>query len=335
MREINRNVLRAVAVAFAVGTLGVSVGGQQATPRQQPGAEVALYAPEQHDLYDGHFVLTAQRLYMVGTLNDPPGWNHIGNDASSASPVEGTVEIDVNEAENTGRFVARMSIPEGNLVLEFDRFHEFNPCQDGGVAAYIYEHGDSGCGDTNWPKTFIYLAGMGLRSCDAEQRAVVPRIPDALHGHAGDPKPPDPARELPVARQDVTRRRGEPRRPTGGLLHSQSGNRRTEQPDPARIRPLLRDGSHVEVRVSAFSWSAVIQRPADGTVKLALNGQAPGRCGDDSALRSKHTSPHATRRRPGCATSDDGRFAGDDDRYETDSTRCHVPTEIVAHVRQR
>ena len=162
MREINRNVLRAVAVAFAVGTLGVSVGGQQATLRQQPGAEVALYAPEQHDLYDGHFVLTAQRLYMVGTLNDPPGWNHIGNDASSASPVEGTVEIDVNEAENTGRFVARMSIPEGDLVLEFDRFHEFNPCQDGGVAAYIYEHGDSGCGDTNWPKTFIYLAGWGF-----------------------------------------------------------------------------------------------------------------------------------------------------------------------------
>ncbi len=31
-----------------------------------------------------------------------------------------------------------------------------------GVAAYIYEHGDSGCGDTNWPKTFIYLAGWGF-----------------------------------------------------------------------------------------------------------------------------------------------------------------------------
>ena len=45
--------------------------------------------------------------------------------------------------------------------MEIDRFHEFSPCQDGGVAAYIYEHGDSGCGDTNWPKTFIYIAGWG------------------------------------------------------------------------------------------------------------------------------------------------------------------------------
>lgn len=29
------------------------------------------------------------------------------------------------------------------------------------MAAFIYEHGDSGCGDTNWPKTFIYVAGWG------------------------------------------------------------------------------------------------------------------------------------------------------------------------------
>ncbi len=85
----------------------------------------------------------------------------MGNDASNVHQVEGNVEIAVDEIKNVGRFIARLKIPEGDLVLEFDRFHEFNPCQDGGVAAYIYEHGDSGCGDTNWPKTFIYLAGWG------------------------------------------------------------------------------------------------------------------------------------------------------------------------------
>ena len=133
----------------------------QSTPRRQPGAEITLYAPEKHDLYDGHFVLSARRIYQVGRLNEPPGWNHMGNDASNIQPVEGTVEIDVNEIENTGKFVARLKVPAGDLVLEFDRFHEFNPCQDGGVATYLYEHGDSGCGDTNWPKTFIYVAGWG------------------------------------------------------------------------------------------------------------------------------------------------------------------------------
>jgi hypothetical protein len=135
---------------------------KQATPRQQPGAEITLYAPEKHDLYDGHFILSAARLYQVGRLNDPPGWNHMSNDGANVHPVEGTVEIDVNEREDTGSFTARLKVPEGDLLLEFDRFHQFSPCQDGGVAAYIYEHGDSGCGDTNWPKTFIYLAGWGF-----------------------------------------------------------------------------------------------------------------------------------------------------------------------------
>ena len=70
---------------------------QQATPRKQPGAEIALYAPEQHDLYDGHFQLSAGRLYQVGRLNDSPGWEHMGNDASNVHQVAGTVEIAVDE----------------------------------------------------------------------------------------------------------------------------------------------------------------------------------------------------------------------------------------------
>ncbi len=136
--------------------------GVQSGARQQPGAEITLYAPEKHDLYDGRFVLGASRIYQVGGLDDAPGWDHIGNDGKSARLVTGSVEIDVDERANTGSFVARLQVPEGELVIESTRFHEFSPCQDGGVAAYLYEHGDSGCGDTNWPKTFIWLAGWGF-----------------------------------------------------------------------------------------------------------------------------------------------------------------------------
>ena len=155
-----------VSVAVLMVTLMASLTdtrliGQQATPRRQPGADITLYAPEQHDLYDGHFVLSAGRVYMAGKLDDGHGWNHMANDGSTIHAVGGTLDIDVNEIANTGRFVARLQIPEGALVLEFDRFNEFNPCQNGGIAAFIYEHGDSGCGDTNWPKTFIYVAGWG------------------------------------------------------------------------------------------------------------------------------------------------------------------------------
>ena len=148
--------------ALLIGVAVLSdVQARQATPRQQPGAEMTLYTPEQHDLYDGRFILSAGRVYQIGSVNDDPGWNHIGNDAANAHAVAGTVEIDVNEISNTGRFIARLEVPEGELVVELDRFHEFSPCQDGGVAAFIYEHGDSGCGDTNWPKTLLYIAGWG------------------------------------------------------------------------------------------------------------------------------------------------------------------------------
>ena len=132
-----------------------------AGPRSQPGTEMSIYSPEQHDRYSGRFVLEAGRIYQVGTLEDPPGWDHMGNDAKNVRPLEGSVQIDVNEVENSGSFVARLQLPEGELLLEIQRFHEFSPCQDGGIAAYIFEHGDSGCGDSNWPKSFLYVAGWG------------------------------------------------------------------------------------------------------------------------------------------------------------------------------
>ncbi len=84
------------------------------------------------------------------------------NEAKSVRPVGGTAEIDVDEKANTGRFEARLKIPEGDLVLTIDRFNEFSPCQNGGIVGFLHEHGtDSGCGDNNWPKTFVYLAGWG------------------------------------------------------------------------------------------------------------------------------------------------------------------------------
>ena len=135
---------------------------QPSNPRQQPGAQITMFAPEQHDLYDGQFILSANRIHMVGGLNDAPGWDHLDNNAVNVKPVAGSVEINVNDLKNTGTFEARLKIPDGDLVLAIDRFHEFNPCQNGGIVGFLHEHGtDSGCGDNNWPKTFVYLAGWG------------------------------------------------------------------------------------------------------------------------------------------------------------------------------
>ncbi len=59
-----RKSVLAVAIVSAVAA-GVIVGSKlaaqpQPNPRQQPGAMITMYAPEQHDLYDGHYVMSAE-----------------------------------------------------------------------------------------------------------------------------------------------------------------------------------------------------------------------------------------------------------------------------------
>ncbi|MFQ5777449.1 MAG: hypothetical protein ACE5IP_05530 [Terriglobia bacterium] len=158
---MHKESIRLVVGLAVVCALAAATARPQAGPRSQPGTAMGIYTPEQHSLYDGHFVLTASRIFQVGRLSDPPGWDHMDNEAQRVHAVEGTVEIDVDEINNAGTFVARLTVPEGKLVITLDRFHEFNPCQDGGVAAYIFEHGDSGCGDSNWPKSLLFVAGWG------------------------------------------------------------------------------------------------------------------------------------------------------------------------------
>jgi hypothetical protein len=127
----------------------------------QPGADLGIYATGDHSLYDGRFVLTGSRVYHVGTLSDAPPWDHMGEAGTNLRAVDGTIEVDVDELANTGTFRAELNLPEGLYVVELDRFEEFSPCHDGGIAAWLFEHGDSGCGDANWPKSILYVAGWG------------------------------------------------------------------------------------------------------------------------------------------------------------------------------
>jgi hypothetical protein len=152
-----------IVVAFAVGCAQMSQNGTSPDrgPRSQPDAAMTIYEPEQHALYDGRFRISGQRIYQVGRLDDASPWNHMGDDASNLTRVGGTISIDVDEITDTGSFRAGLQLPEGDYVVEIDRFHEFAPCQDGGIAAFLYEHGDSGCGDSNWPKSLLYVAGWG------------------------------------------------------------------------------------------------------------------------------------------------------------------------------
>src|SRR5262245_55035530 len=101
------------SLAVLAVALGAVVVAQQApNPRQQPGATLTMFAPDQHDLYDGHFVISANRIYMVGGLNDAEGWDHMDNAAATVKPATGTVNLDVNDLTNTGTFSANLTIPD-------------------------------------------------------------------------------------------------------------------------------------------------------------------------------------------------------------------------------
>jgi hypothetical protein len=89
--------------------------------------------------FGGPYEEARRRIYMVGGLNDPVGWDHMDNEATTVKLVSGTAEIDVNDLTNTGRFEARLEIPEGDLVLGIDKIHEFSPCQNGGIVGFLHE----------------------------------------------------------------------------------------------------------------------------------------------------------------------------------------------------
>jgi hypothetical protein len=123
-----------------------------------------VYNTTEHPLYDGRFNIRGSRIHQVGTLSDESPWDHMGDAGTNLRAVGGVIEFDVDERANTGTFIAELELPEGRYRVELDRFEQFSPCQDGGVAAWLFEHGDSGCGDGNWPKSILFVAGWGWGS---------------------------------------------------------------------------------------------------------------------------------------------------------------------------
>ena len=246
-----------VVLALMVGT--VVAAQQPANPRQQPGATITMFAPGQHDLYDGHYVLSANRIHMVGGLNDPAGWDHMDNEAKTVKPVAGTAEIDVNNLTNTGKFEARLKIPEGDLVLAIDKFNEFNPCQNGGIVGFLHEHGtDSGCGDNNWPKSRV-PRGLGIRPSTLNGKSlydnyemhfmITQGIRDRKTLRVNYPmaNKKQPAGEVNPATQQID-----------FYIRVRSRIRRTSR--TRGLHALLRDGGYVEVVVSRPTEARIRRR---------------------------------------------------------------------------
>jgi hypothetical protein len=133
--------------------------GQFGTPKGNEGTRI--FKATEHPYYSGKFHIIGQKATMVGSMQDNSPWDHLDYAGKHLKPVQGTIDIDVNEITNTGHVIAEFTEGSDRYKIVFDRFSASKPYQEGGIATRIYEHGDSGNGDPLYPKTWLYLSGWG------------------------------------------------------------------------------------------------------------------------------------------------------------------------------
>lgn len=154
-------------VLFTAAIGGLAIGWLAAeerfgTPQGTEGTRI--FRAAEHPGYTGNFHITGGGTMLVGSMQDKAPWDHLDYAGKRLTPVAGHIEIEVNEIKNAGKVLAGFQEGADHYRIVFDRFAGKQPYQDGGIATRVYEHGDSGHGDTLYPKTWLYLGGWGTAS---------------------------------------------------------------------------------------------------------------------------------------------------------------------------
>jgi hypothetical protein len=132
---------------------------QFGTPKDGEGTRI--FNAMEHPYYSGAFNILGGRTTLVGSMQDVSPWDHLDYAGKRLLPVNGSVEIQVDETKNAGQVIAEFVEGADHYRIVFDRFSAKASFQNGGIATRLYEHGDSGNGDPLYPKTWLYLAGWG------------------------------------------------------------------------------------------------------------------------------------------------------------------------------
>lgn len=147
---------------MGVTVLTPSTYGEEGLFGTPKGAEgTRIFKATEHPMYSGQFRLKGGGTTLVGSMQDRAPWDHLDYAGKHLNPVQGTIEINVNEIANSGRVVAQFVEGIDQYRIVFDRFAAKQPFQDGGLTTRVYEHGDSNNGDPLYPKTWLYLGGWG------------------------------------------------------------------------------------------------------------------------------------------------------------------------------
>lgn len=164
---------KAVVVALAAVSLSLlafAADSQFGTPKEKEGTRI--FKATEHPHYSGEFRIRGTQTILVGSLRNSSPWDHLDYAGKHLLPVQGAIEIEVNEVTNTGRVLAEFVDGTDRYRIVFDRFAAKQPYQDGGIAARVYEHGDSGNGDPLYPKTWLYLGGWGTATVFKNNQAL-------------------------------------------------------------------------------------------------------------------------------------------------------------------
>ena len=158
-RTTTARTLSLLVFSLAFSSVPLAIAGQFGTPKENEGTRV--FKPTEHPHYSGQFQLSGQKAILIGSMQDRAPWDHLDYAGKRLTPVQGTIDIQVNELTNSGQVIAEFVEGADRYRIVFDRFAAKAPFQDGGIATRNYEHGDSGNGDPLYPKTWLYLGGWG------------------------------------------------------------------------------------------------------------------------------------------------------------------------------
>jgi hypothetical protein len=148
-----------IASAAGLSMAVLSAEPRFGTPQATEGTRI--FKATDHNQYSGLYRITGGRTVLVGRMKDETPWDHLDYAGKYLTSLSGRFELDVNERANTGWVLAEFVDGPDRYRIYFDRFAGKQLYQDGGISTRVYEHGDSGNGDTLYPKTWLYLGGWG------------------------------------------------------------------------------------------------------------------------------------------------------------------------------
>lgn len=97
--------------------------------------------------------------FTEGVLLAPP--DERTYDGSDMKRIDGSVELETRNADNTGTVSADLRLPQGRLEVTWTDFHSDVDWKDGGIAAHVVEHGASGHGHRMEPEMRLCSGGWG------------------------------------------------------------------------------------------------------------------------------------------------------------------------------